>query len=169
MTSFDLEGGRLNYRIVGVAIHDQKILIHQELGEEFWTLPGGRCEILETARDTLARETVEELGVECEVGDLLWVVENFFDREGKKWHEIAFYFRITFPSSDPVWDHAVPFKGVEKGTDLTFRWVPLSELRDWNLVPEFLKDALTDLPTSIQHRVWTDASERAVRVASHPE
>ena len=163
MISFDLEGGRFNYRIVGVAMSKNRVLIHQELGEQFWTLPGGRCEILENARETLARETVEELGVESEVGDLLWIVENYFNREGKRWHELALYFSISFPEGHEIHDRSGPFKGVEEGTDLTFQWVPREELSEWNLVPEFLKDRLTNLPTVTEHLVWTDSEERVIR------
>ena len=36
----------------------------------------------------------EELGVEAVVGPLLWIVENFFDYEGKAWHELGFYYRM---------------------------------------------------------------------------
>lgn len=166
MISFDLEGGRFNYRIVGVAVHDRRVLIHQELGEEFWTLPGGRCEILENARDTLSRETVEEIGVPCEVGRLVWVVENYFRREGREWHEVALYFEIAFPEGHEVHLRSGMFKGVEPGTDLTFQWVPFENLSEWNLVPGFLKERLSSLPPTTEHLVWREEEERVVRKAS---
>ena len=162
MISFDLEGGRFNYRIVGVALHEGRVLIHQEVGEQFWTLPGGRCEILENARDTLARETVEELGVESRVGNLLWIVENFFEREERGWHELALYFEIAFPEGHEIHERSEPFKGVEEGTDLTFQWVALEDLGDWNLVPEFLADKLSDLPVAPEHLIWSDLKERVI-------
>jgi ADP-ribose pyrophosphatase YjhB (NUDIX family) len=61
-----------NYRIVGVGVHENSVLLHQEEGEDFWALPGGRAEFGETAEQTLKREMREEIGAEIEVVRLLW-------------------------------------------------------------------------------------------------
>ena len=39
------------YRVAGVAIHDEKLLIHRSILDDFWSLPGGRCEILEISKN----------------------------------------------------------------------------------------------------------------------
>ncbi len=58
---FDQDGRRFNYRVAGVAIHDAAVLLHRAGDEPFWTLPGGRAEIGETAEQTIRREMREEL------------------------------------------------------------------------------------------------------------
>lgn len=77
-------------RVAGIAFRDGHVLVHRATHEKFWSFPGGRAEMGEQSQDTLAREMVEELGVEAQVGRLLWVVENFFHYEGKDWHELGF-------------------------------------------------------------------------------
>ena len=72
---------QFNYRVVGIVIHNGRVLAHRGEDEGFWTLPGGHAELLEPAALTLKRELREELGIEVEVGRLVWVVENFLHME----------------------------------------------------------------------------------------
>lgn len=82
MITFDHGKARFNFRVVGVALDGDRVLVHRPERDDFWTLPGGRGELLEPARDTLAREMLEEIGAEVQVGRLVWVVENFFQYQG---------------------------------------------------------------------------------------
>jgi len=79
MISFSIGEARFNYRTVAVIIHDGYVLLHRADYENFWGLPGGRVEILESSDVALARELREELGqnVDAQVGRLLWMAENF--------------------------------------------------------------------------------------------
>jgi ADP-ribose pyrophosphatase YjhB (NUDIX family) len=94
---FDQGTRRFNYRVVGVAIHGDSVLLHRADHESFWTLPGGRAEHGETAEETIKREMLEELATTVDVVRLLWLVENFFEYGGLSYHEIAPYFLITLP------------------------------------------------------------------------
>ena len=67
MITIDHDDRRFHYRVVGVAVHNDAVLLHQGEGDDFWTLPGGRAEIGEPAAQTLKREMQEELGVLVEV------------------------------------------------------------------------------------------------------
>lgn len=63
MIRFESGNNLFNYRVVGVAITDDKVFLHQAEGDDFWVLPGGRGEFGETAEQTLIREMQEELDV----------------------------------------------------------------------------------------------------------
>jgi len=81
--TFDLGRARFNYRVVGVDLHAGCVLIHRSETDDFWTLPGGRAELLEPAARTIEREMREELGIEARAEQLVWVVEEFFE-----WHPV---------------------------------------------------------------------------------
>jgi ADP-ribose pyrophosphatase YjhB (NUDIX family) len=142
-----------NLRVAAVILHNGNVLIHRAAHEDFWTLPGGRIEMGEPAAAALAREMQEELQVEVEVGRLLWLVENFFEYAGKRWHEIAFYFEVALPVGCPLYDAAEPFTGTEDfylddGTplQLIFQWHPVADLENVLLLPSFLRTALGSPP-----------------------
>ena len=50
-----------------------------------WEYPGGSVEYGETHADALAREMMEEYGVEVAVGELLDVVDHILPDEGQHW------------------------------------------------------------------------------------
>jgi ADP-ribose pyrophosphatase YjhB (NUDIX family) len=55
----------------------ERLVVHrsQRLGEERISLPGGRVNSRESVTDALVREAREELGLDIEVGDLLFAAE----------------------------------------------------------------------------------------------
>ncbi|WP_236058749.1 hypothetical protein [Planococcus glaciei] len=48
-----------------------------------------------------------------------------------------------------------PFFGPE-GDHLTYQWVPLEEVGKVNLYPEFLREALNNLPSRTEHLIMVD-------------
>lgn len=146
---------RFNYRIVGVCIHDGRILVHQAPGDPFWTLPGGRAELGEPATRTLAREMQEELGLEVAVGRALWFVENFFEIGGRQYHELALYLAMTLPADAALLRATEPYAGHEGDTPLWFRWVAIDppQLALLPLLPALLHTRLLAPPASLEHLV----------------
>lgn len=67
----DVGDARFNFRTAGVAYRDGCVLLQRVVELDFWFLPGGRVEMLESATQALAREIHEELQVHAEVGRLL--------------------------------------------------------------------------------------------------
>ncbi len=65
-------------------------------GRRFWVPVGGRVEFGETARETVAREVMEELEAEVTHLRLLGVLENHFTYDGSPRHEIDFVFDGRF-------------------------------------------------------------------------
>ena len=158
MISFDQGNNRFNYRVVGVVIHKNSVLLHQGEGDSFWVFPGGRAELGESAEQTLRREMKEELGIEIEVVRLLWFVENFFTYADKQYHEIALYFLMRLPATCQYLVEPGPFEGEDGGVKLIFQWFPLEPevLASLPLLPSFLQTALQALPESVQHVVHYD-------------
>lgn len=156
MITFAQENTRFTYRIVGVAIEDGRVLLHQAEGDDFWALPGGRAELLEPAAATLRREMREELDIEVEVVRLLWLVENFFQHQGHDHHELGLYFLMQTPAGWPHRTAVEPFIGDENGVRLVFQWFPLDKLASLRVYPSFLPEGLRNLPLTLQHVVHVD-------------
>ena len=153
--NFTENGKRFNYRVVGVALHSEHVLLHRSERDDFWALPGGRGELLEPSPDTLRREMREELAADVEVRRLLWVVENFFRHDETDYHELSLYFLMDFLEASSLY-RAEEFMGQEGDLKLIFRWFPLDELCTLALYPSFLKKGLLELPHTPAHLIHHD-------------
>jgi ADP-ribose pyrophosphatase YjhB (NUDIX family) len=153
--TFVLPGGRFIYRAVAVMVQEGHVLLHRAERDDFWSLPGGRCELLETAAATVRREMREELGTDVTVERLLWVVENFFVFDGPH-HELGLYYFVSLPPESGLLDVSATFAGQEEQLPLIFRWFPVADLAGVPLYPVFLRDALRSMPDTIQHVVNRD-------------
>lgn len=132
--SFPLPGGCFNFRVAGVWVYNDKILLHKTPSDNFWSLPGGRVDVFELTKETLQREMIEETGLTVEVLDLMWVAENFFSYEDKNYHEVGFYYRMSVD----VIHNQEDFLTIEEGGDLLFHWHELEKLHELRIYPEFI-------------------------------
>lgn len=153
MLSFDRGNLRFNVRAAGVIFQQNHVLLHKLISDSFWALPGGRVEFLEPAQETIKREMQEELGIDICVEKLLWVVENFFIRNDKSYHELGFYFLISSHSHPDFYTPIKAFKGIENDKHLIFQWHDVEALEDIELQPKFLQRALKSLPEVTQYIV----------------
>lgn len=56
MITFERENNKFNFRVSGIAIHNNRLLLHTTLTDDFWNLPGGRVEFNESTDQTIIRE-----------------------------------------------------------------------------------------------------------------
>jgi len=142
-------------RAAALIVRDGRVLLNRLRGDDTWMLPGGTGEFGETIEETLRRELREEIGVECEVGRLLWVVEHFFDLGRRRWHQLLWVHEVALPDDCAVVRAETMDSPSAEGSD-HFRWTPIEELRGVRLVPGFLADAVVDLPRAPRHLVHVD-------------
>lgn len=148
---FKMDHAVFNYRVAGIWIENGHVLLHKQVHDQHWALPGGRVAFSEESQVSLKREFREELDVDIRVDRLVWVSENFFEYDRRNFHELGFYYLVS--SEDPtILKNKEAFYGVE-GERLIYKWMPIEELRDIELLPKFLKTALTDLPKHVEHFV----------------
>ena len=158
MITFEHGDRRFNMRVVAIIFdrEEKRVLINRAAFDEFWVLPGGRAELGESAVESLAREMQEELGVEVQVGRLLWVAEEFFESMGKVWHGLGLYFHVTLPPDCPLYDQEswsgweefiedfyIPeaLRGTTSKLELLFRWYDRYSLHELPFYPRFLMNA----------------------------
>lgn len=153
MLSFDIGNHRFQLRAAAVIVEDGYALLHRLEGDPIWALPGGRVEPGEAAASTVVREMLEETGEHIQCGELLFVVENFFEYNGRQQHEVGLYFRSTLRPESGLRDKTISCKGIEDSKALEFRWFQLAELESVNLHPAFLRGALAAPPIGVRHIV----------------
>ena len=82
--------------------NDQVLLIRRgtppRLGQ--WSLPGGRIETGERARDAALRELMEETGIVAQLGPLIDVVDGIFPEIGR--HYVLIDYSATWISGEPI-------------------------------------------------------------------
>ncbi|MCX6751999.1 MAG: NUDIX domain-containing protein [Candidatus Nomurabacteria bacterium] len=80
-------------RVRGIILFDDELLIVKHPHDtSFCALPGGHLEWGEDIKECLRREIIEELGVNPDIGRLLYI-NNFMDGDTKQ--SIEFFFEIT--------------------------------------------------------------------------
>lgn len=134
---------------------DNHVLLQTAEGEGFWTLPSGRCELMETSSEALLREMKEELDIEVEVSSLVWIVENFFGFDSESYHEIGLYYTVTIPDSTPF-PLFTEFSCEDNGLEIAFKWFNIEDTNTLKLYPSFLKTGLKDIPSTPTHLVHRD-------------
>jgi len=93
-----------------------------------WSLPGGRVKEGEDLKKALRREIREECSIDIEVGDLITEFE-YIERDRRdrvKYHYVVFDFKAQY----------VRGKLVRASDALEVRWVPLEQLKEFDLSEE---------------------------------
>ncbi len=81
-----------------IIVRNGMLLFQRGKQKNFYRLPGGRLEAYENLPLCLAREMMEEAGIQVVVGRLYVVNENFYYFKGRLRHELVFYFTCSIPS-----------------------------------------------------------------------
>ena len=139
-------------RTVAVLVKDKKVLVQRDRNGNEYALPGGHVKIGETLEDGLIRETMEEMAVRIKCKRLLWSEECFWEWNGKKAHNIAFYYLIELCD-----DLAIPengeFVSQKDNCDVVIGWMPIEKIKEVTIYPEFLKEEIYHLDEPIKHFV----------------
>jgi ADP-ribose pyrophosphatase YjhB (NUDIX family) len=155
MVQFDKNDIRFLLCARGIVIHQERVLLFNVIGWDWWALPGGRAEMSENSEATLRREMKEELNTDIDIKKLVWVVENFFGDESTTYHEIGMYYLISLPADSSLLG-SEEYRSKDGPVTLRFRWFPLTTLEHLNLYPVFLRKELLHIPEHIEHIVWND-------------
>ena len=142
------------YRVGGIAVHNERLLVEHDVRHGFCFVPGGRVEYGENAVGALARELREELGEEATIGRLVLVADNLFEIDGDWFQEVALYFLIELAHGSDLLERDGTFEGGESGT--VFQWIPLADLEQANLLPPFVRQLAREVPESTEYIAHAD-------------
>lgn len=141
--TIDVEDYKLNVRVAGVIIHNNKVLVHRNVNSEHYALVGGRVEIGENSVDAIKREIKEEIGKDIEITGYISTIENFFEMKGSKYHEIMFVHKVEFADEK---DKKIEYtlENIEGKDDLKYEWLELDKIENYPLVPIAIRDVLKE-------------------------
>ena len=136
-----LNNQKLNIRACAIIIHDNKLLVHNNVNESHVALVGGRVKIGESSEQTIRREIMEEMGKEIEIMEYVSTIENFFEADDMPYHEIMFVYRVDFKNEE---DKKIieTIHNVEGEDELRYDWIDLDKIDEYPLKPDILKDLL---------------------------
>ena len=120
----------------GVCVRRGRLLLCHSKGAPNTYLPGGHVEFDEAARESLAREIREEMGLKARVGRFLGVVEHTYRRKGKPQCEINLVFEVAIPGL------SVAARPPSQEDYIEFLWAPMKDLAASALEPWPLRSLL---------------------------
>ncbi|MGT2812671.1 NUDIX hydrolase [Streptococcus minor] len=129
-------------RAVALIVQDGKIFLTKR-GDSYHTI-GGAVEVNESTNQAVVRETKEELGMDVEVIELAFVVENWFKVGEKKFHNIEFHYMVK-----PL--EKTPNMMVEADCRFPCEWVSIDDLEHLDVRPDFLQREMKSWNGQLKH------------------
>ena len=139
-------------RAAAVLVKDNKILVQRDKDGNEYALPGGHVKIGETLEAGLIRETMEEMGVQIECKKLLWSEECFWEWNGRQAHNISFYYLIEVCNGFEIPDTG-EFVSQKDNCNVVIGWMPIEQIQNVTIYPEFLKEEIYHLDGPMKHFV----------------
>lgn len=150
-----------SYRVGGILMRDDKILLQKPLSDDGYAIPGGHVSFGETSESTLIREFKEEIDADIVVDRLVLVGENYFPWGDRVCQQICLYYTVILCDSTQI-----PLEGtfpvidelLNEQIDLEFTWMPLSQLNHIKLYPVNITEYLLSLPDQIKHFIYKECN-----------
>ena len=141
--------GSFNYRVAALIIDKNKLLVAKNIDHPVFYTIGGGVNMNETSEEAVIREVVEETGLKLEIDKLAYIQERFLELNGEKCHEVVFFYIMDTNKEIKILENSF----TDQGNKETLHWFPLEQLKNTNLVPEFLKHKLMKNISGIEHIV----------------
>ncbi|QHQ62962.1 NUDIX domain-containing protein [Anaerocolumna sedimenticola] len=139
--------GIFTYRAAALIINDDKLLVARHKNNPCYYAVGGAVKINETSEEAVVREVLEETGASMEIDRLVFVQERFFKYSGENHHEIVFFYFMKYRTDVNILENSY----TDQGENETLHWLPISNLKQFNIVPDFLKYNLAGNLNDVKH------------------
>lgn len=151
--TFCTNEGIFSFRVAAIILHDNKVLMVYNRDLKQYYSVGGRCKLHENTENAIIRECIEETGISFEIDRLGFIQENFFEIDGRKYHEIDFFYYMT-----PLEDISLIGKNkLDLSQNESLVWCDLNEIKSAeNFFPEFFKTELDADCNEIKHIITVE-------------
>lgn len=133
-------------------IHDDKMLAIKisDGKEEWYIMPGGGQDAQELLSDAVCREVAEELGLQVEVKDLVFVIEGL---RGENFHRVDLVFRCKCIGK-------IENAALQADTNqVGYAWLDIKTLNTAPLYPSKLRRQIMNLYEGKDYRVYLGNEE----------
>ena len=124
---------------------EDKILLFNVEGRNFYILVGGKIQELEESKDAIKREIKEELGWENFDCSFLGISEEFVNDKGCNNHQLNLIYKIIY--KDKIIEKE--FKGLD-GDWSNFKWINISDIHKYDIYPKDIKQIINE-PNKVYH------------------
>lgn len=144
--------GNFKFRVNGILIHDEKILLVRIHKNDFYCLPGGHVKLGEDTESAIIREFKEETGYNIKINKLIYMTENFFIRNnGKKIQELGVYYLLDLENEKDI-DYN-EYKTMDENIELQLKWFSMEEFINIEFKPKELKEKIVNRNTDCEHLI----------------
>ena len=127
--------GTFFYRVAALIIENNKLLVAKNVDHPVYYTIGGGINLNETSEEAIIREVMEETELKLKISKLKYVQERFLKINNEKYHEIVLFYTMDIKEKIDIIENTY----TDQGNKETLHWLPLEQLKNVNLVPEFLK------------------------------
>lgn len=126
-------------------IENEKILTMQYNygGQDVYNLPGGNLEFGEHLSNALAREMIEEMGIQVSIGDLMMVGEVHALAQQKQTFHFIFEGKII---------EGTPILNPKETSAIAIKWLDINDLKLVNLYPNISEKLLLYLAGNLENK-----------------
>lgn len=140
----------------GIFLRDGTVLLARAMGHKNTFLPGGHIEFGESAKDALKREVLEELGIACEIGQFIGVVEHKWLKKGILHCELNQLFEANSYDLNSTQDPT------SNEQHLEFIWCDIDALDAYNLQPYPLRNIIKRYSMGTKEACWESSLHEAI-------
>lgn len=138
------------FRVNGILIHDNRILLVKIHKNNFYCLPGGHVKVGEDTEHAIMREFKEETGYTVKVNKLIAITENFFTRENKKRiHELGIYYLLDIEDKEKI--NYKESETMEDDMKMYLKWIPVKEIKNIDFKPIELREKIENKNINFEH------------------
>lgn len=147
--------GNFKFRVNGILMHNNEILIVKMSPNSFYCLPGGHVKIGEDTKNAIIREIKEETGYDSHINKLITITENFFVRKnGKKIHELGFYYLLNLDNKEKINNKEYEvIEDNQENMQLHFKWISIDEIKNIDFKPQELKEKIENMNIDFEHLI----------------
>lgn len=132
-------------RAAALIIQNNQLLVAKHEDYHCYYTIGGGVHMNETTEDAVLREILEETGSHAVIDRLAYVLERFYCTGSKHQHELTFFYLIS------TMDMTIKNGSHTDQLSERMHWLPIQDLHNYPLVPEFLREELKHISPNIQH------------------